>query len=293
MVNSLTCSAKVKPSQIKLPLISVTTISSLNNQVGLQGVVPSIAVSAEAAAEMSGLAMLTENAINGSTVSDHHPAVVSGIRNGSTAVVESAAGLLPSGVGVGSLQDSKINPVSSVVKMEVLDDLFGSYGWDESASAMAAAVSAAASNNPFSSLLSQMTPLTSASTSTISTVATTKGTVKVPMASETSTTTEALPPQGVDTTFSPPPPPSSLPTISLASSLTTESLRVIIPSPHHPGPDTTTTMGGSPVANHNNNHTPTTPAAPTTPSSVASSSSTSSKKTVFTAKGMLLLLLYK
>lgn len=289
MVNSLTCSAKVKPSQIKLPLISVTTISSLNNQVGLQGVVPSIAVSAEAAAEMSGLAMLTENAINGSTVSDHHPAVVSGIRNGSTAVVESAAGLLPSGVG--SLQDSKINPVSSVVKMEVLDDLFGSYGWDESASAMAAAVSAAASNNPFSSLLSQMTPLTSASTSTISTVATTKGTVKVPMASETSTTTEALPPQGVDTTFSPPPPPpSSLPTISLASSLTTESLRVIIPSPHHPGPDTTTTMGGSPVANHNNNHTPTTPAAPTTPSSVASSSSTSSKKTVFTAKGMLLLL---
>ena len=291
MVNSLTCSAKVKPSQIKLPLISVTTISSLNNQVGLQGVVPSIAVSAEAAAEMSGLAMLTENAINGSTVSDHHPAVVSGIRNGSTAVVESAAGLLPSGVGVGSLQDSKINPVSSVVKMEVLDDLFGSYGWDESASAMAAAVSAAASNNPFSSLLSQMTPLTSASTSTISTVATTKGTVKVPMASETSTTTEALPPQGVDTTFSPPPPPSSLPTISLASSLTTESLRVIIPSPHHPGPDTTTTMGGSPVANHNNNnHTPTTPAAPTTPSSVASSSSTSSKKTVFTAKGMLLLL---
>ena len=288
MVNSLTCSAKVKPSQIKLPLISVTTISSLNNQVGLQGVVPSIAVSAEAAAEMSGLAMLTENAINGSTVSDHHPAVVSGIRNGSTAVVESAAGLLPSGVGVGSLQDSKINPVSSVVKMEVLDDLFGSYGWDESASAMAAAVSAAASNNPFSSLLSQMTPLTSASTSTISTVATTKGTVKVPMASETSTTTEALPPQGVDTTFSPPPPPSSLPTISLASSLTTESLRVIIPSPH-PGPDTTTTMGGSPVANHNN-HTPTTPAPPTTPSSVASSSSTSSKKTVFTAKGMLLLL---
>ena len=289
MVNSLTCSAKVKPSQIKLPLISVTTISSLNNQVGLQGVVPSIAVSAEAAAEMSGLAMLTENAINGSTVSDHHPAVVSGIRNGSTAVVESAAGLLPSGVG--SLQDSKINPVSSVVKMEVLDDLFGSYGWDESASAMAAAVSAAASNNPFSSLLSQMTPLTSASTSTLSTVATTKGTVKVPMASETSTTTEALPPQGVDTTFSPPPPPpSSLPTISLASSLTTESLRVIIPSPHHPGPDTTTTMGGSPVANHNNNHTPTTPAAPTTPSSVASSSSTSSKKTVFTAKGMLLLL---
>merc|ERR1712038_1434470 len=94
-----------------------------------------------------------------------------------------------------------------------------------------------------------MTPLTSASTSTISTVATTKGTVKVPMASETSTTTEALPPQGVDTTFSPPPPPpSSLPTISLASSLTTESLRVIIPSPHHPGPDTTTTMGGSEAA---------------------------------------------
>ena len=257
MVNSLTCSAKVKPSQIKLPLISVTTISSLNQ--GLQ--VPSLSISAEAAAEMSGLAMLTD------AIGADHPAV-SGLRNGN-----SESGLLPGGVG---LQDVK--PVSSVVKMEVLDDLFGSYGWDESASAMAAAVSAAASNNPFSSLLSQMTPLTSA---TISTMATTKGTVKVPMASEASTEV-VVGPQGVDTTFSPPPPP--LPTISLAPSLTTESLRVIIPSPH-PGPDTTTTMGGSPVANHHN-HTPTTPVAPTTPSSVASSSSTSSKKTVFTAKGM-------
>ena len=263
MVNSLTCSAKVKPSQIKLPLISVTTISSNHHQ---GQVVPSIAVSAEAAAEMSGLAMLTGSVPM--TLSDPPDHTAAGIRNGTES-------------GSGGLQDVK-PAVSAAVKMEVLDDLFGSYGWDESASAMAAAVSAAASNNPFSSLLSQMTPLTSTATSALTSTATTKGTVKVPMASETSTEVGGGP-QGVDTTFSPPPPP--LPTISLASSLTTESLRVIIPSPH-PGPDTTTTMGGSPVANHNN-HTPTTPAPPTTPSSVASSSSTSSKKTVFTAKGML------
>ena len=233
MVNSLTC-AKVKQlNQIKLPL-SVTTTSSV------QGDGQTIAASAEA---VNGLGMLTQNNTeltglnrNPESISEHHEA----------------------------------KPASATVKMEVLDDLFGSYGWDESASAVAAAVSAAATvvNNPFSSLLSQVTPLTPP----VAITATTKGTVKVPMATDGGT-------EGVDTTFSPPPP---LPTISLASSLTTDSLRVIIPSPH-PGPDTTTTMGGSPVANHT---TPTTPAAPTTPSSVASSSSTSSKKTVFTAKGM-------
>ena len=236
MVNSLTC-AKVKPShQIKLPLSVVTPITS-NQEV------PSIIVSPQLGEEaaMSGLGMLTS-----------HPAAAtdSGLRTDD------------------DMEDVK---PSAAVKMEVLDDLFGSYGWDESASAVAAAVSAAAvANNPFSSLLSQVTPLTPPPT--LTSTATTKGTVKVPLASEAST-------EGVDTTFSPPP----LPTLSLASSLTTDSLRVIIPSPH-PGPDTTTTMGGSPVANH----TPTTPAAPTTPSSVASSSSSNSKKTVFTAKGTCL-----
>jgi hypothetical protein len=159
------------------------------------------------------------------------------------------------------------------VKMEVLDDFFG-YGWDEST----ASAAVAAASNPFSSLLSNITPLSPPS----STVASSRCTVKVPLASEADLGSPLSYVSSMDTTFSPPAPNMasvSLAVATLTTSLTGISevgpLRVIIPSPL-PGPDTTS---GSPasVALRSVSVSATTP---------SSASSSSSKKTVFTAKGM-------
>ena len=159
-------------------------------------------------------------------------------------------------------EDDKTSPT---VKMEVLDDLFNSYGWDESNS-MAAAVAAAAGVNNFSLL---------GATSTISP----KCTVKVPMASEADLGSPSSYVSSVDAAFSPPPMPN------LAVNIPEQPLRVIIPSPLPPGPDSSTngSSTGSPAsAAASNIKTPGSTASAATPG-VASSSS--SKKTVFTAKG--------
>lgn len=156
--------------------------------------------------------------------------------------------------------DIKDNPV----KMEVLDDLFGGYAWDDSPVASTAP--------PF-----LMSP-----TSSINHVAVSKCTVKVPTESEFE---ESAPPPNLSA-FN-----LAAVTAAAAAGINNEQpLRVIIPSPLPPGPDTTTT--NSPSAN--NNLTPVDPLAATpasnasTGSSVASAAATSSgKKTVFTAKGRL------
>ena len=158
-------------------------------------------------------------------------------------------------------QDDK----SAIVKMEVLDDLFGpGYGWETADNNIAASIPASTAA-AFSSLL--MSPT--------STLATSKCTVKVPTESDF-------------LTFSQQPPNLSAISLAAAAAMINEQpLRVVIPSPLPTGPDTTTATN-SPIG-VGMSKTPVMP-TPTTPNTthMASSSaaaSSSGKKTVFTAKG--------
>jgi len=163
----------------------------------------------------------------------------------------------------------EVDDKAATVKMEVLDDLFGSgYGWDTADHNIAVATSAASTAAAFSSLL--MSP-----TSSMHSVATSKCTVKVPTES--------------DFQFSSKPPDLSAINIAAAAAMLSEQpLRVVIPSPLPAGPDTTTATN-SPIAVGGAGISVTSPpmmVQPTTPTSAPASSS-GQKKTVFTAKAQI------
>jgi len=182
-------------------------------------------------------------------------------------VMLSASNLASNPGGLSNIGNSGLHEddKSATVKMEVLDDLFGpGYGWETADNNIAASIPASTAA-AFSSLL--MSP--------ISTLATSKCTVKVPTESDF---------HGL--AFSQQPP--NLSAISLAAAaamLNEQPLRVVIPSPLPTGPDTTTATN-SPIG-VGGSKTPVMPTLTTPHSSSAAASSSGQKKTVFTAKAQI------